>query len=123
MPFEKLPEHEREQNRGAVHDIPNKLVASGYAMVPRRNNEPDYVFPDDVLDAMAQLEHDRWVKAKKERGWKYAEETDKENKHHALLVEWEKLPEEERDKDKPIISTMSAMLGLAGYTIVKLAEE
>ena len=121
-PYEQLPEHEKEQNRGAVRDIPNKLAAHEYAMVPRRNNEPDYVFPDAVLEEMAKLEHDRWMQAKFKDGWVYAPETDKDNKKHALLIEWAQLEDEERKKDRQIIGSMSIMLGKAGYTIVKLVS-
>ena len=122
-PYEKLPEHEKEQNRGAVRDIPNKLASHGYAMVPRRNNETDYVFPEAVLEKMAKLEHDRWMEAKFKDGWIYASVTDKDSKKHALLIDWEQLEEEERKKDREIIGSMSIMLGKAGYTIVKLTSD
>lgn len=118
--YDQLSEHEKEQNRGAVRDIPNKLAAFGYAMVPRRDNEPDYCFPDKVLDEMAKAEHERWMQAKLKDGWIYAPVTDKSNNKHALLIDWEQLPDEERKKDQQIIGTMSILLGKAGYTIVKL---
>lgn len=127
-PYEKLSEHEKEQNRGAVRDIPNKLARFGYAMVPRRDNEPGIVFPKKDLEAMAKLEHDRWMKAKIDAGWKYASITNKDKKLHALLVEWKdsKLTKEEKDKDRRLVSeSIPCMLKKAGYTIVKLtsAEE
>lgn len=118
--YDELTEHEREQNRGAVRDIPNKLAALGYAMVPRRHDEPDVVFPKQELESMAKLEHDRWVAAKENDGWKYAPKTDKDKKRHKLLVDWEKLPDIEKDKDRLIIATMSDIVGKTGYTIVKL---
>ncbi|NTV92691.1 MAG: ATPase [Chlorobiaceae bacterium] len=119
-PYDKLPEHEKEQNRGAVRDIPNKLANNGYAMVPRRNNERDYVFPAEVLEEMAKAEHERWMQAKFKEDWTYAPVTDKKNNKHALLIEWDKLPDDERKKDLQIIETMSIMLKKAGYTIVEL---
>ncbi len=124
-PYEKLSEHEKEQNRGAVRDIPNKLARFGYTMVPRRDNEADIVFPKDDLEAMAELEHERWMQAKIKDGWKYAEITNKDKKCHALLVEWKnsKLTKEEKDKDRRLVSeSIPCMLKKAGYTIVKLAH-
>ena len=118
--YDDLSEHEKEQNRGAVRDIPNKLADKGYAMVPRRDNEPDYCFPDTVLDEMAKAEHERWMQSKFKEDWIYDPVTDKDNKKHALLIDWEQLPDEERKKDQQIIGTMSIILGKAGYTIVKL---
>ena len=120
--YDDLPEHEKEQNRGAVRDIPTKLNAFGYAMVPRRNNEADFVFPPDVLDAMAMREHERWMEAKREDGWEYAPETNKGQKRHASLVEWDKLHEQDKEKDRQIIAVMSRLLAEAGYTIVKLSH-
>ncbi len=119
-PYACLSEHEKEQNRGAVRDIPNKLATYDYAMVPRRNNEPDFVFPDEELEEMAKLEHERWMEAKFKDGWKYAPVSDKDNKIHDLLIDWKKLKEDERKKDRQIIGNMSIMLCKAGYTIVKL---
>jgi hypothetical protein len=118
--YEQLPEHEQEQNCSAVRDIPNKLAVFGYAMVPRRNNEPDCVFPEDVLEDMAKLEHERWMQLKFRQGWKHGAETDKDHQLHALLVNWAELPDEEKRKDRLIIEKMSAILGKAGYTIVRL---
>ena len=120
--YDDLSTHEKEQNRGAVRNIPAKLNAFGYAMVPRRNNETDFVFPPDVLEAMARLEHERWMEAKKDDKWVYAPETNKEQKHHVLLVEWDNLPDKEKEKDRQIIAIMSTLLAEAGYTIVKLSH-
>jgi len=124
-PYACLPEHEKEQNRGAVRDIPNKLARFGYAMVPGRNNEPDIVFPTDILEKMAELEHKRWMQAKFNDGWKHGTITDKDNKIHALLVEWDdrRLTEEEKDKDRRLVAeSIPCMLRKAGYTIVKLTH-
>jgi hypothetical protein len=120
--YDDLSSHEKEQNRSAVRDIPTKLNAFGYAMVPRRNNEADFVFPPDILDAMATREHERWMEEKQEDKWEYAPETNKKQKRHALLVEWDKLPDKEKEKDRQIIAIMSTLLAKAGYTIVKLSH-
>ena len=39
-PYAELPEEEKEQNRGFVRDIPNKLARAGYVMLPARSHEP-----------------------------------------------------------------------------------
>ncbi len=120
--YDVLSTHEKEQNRGAVRDIPAKLNAFGYAMVPRRNNEADFVFPPDVLEAMAMLEHERWMEAKRDGMWVYTPETNKEQKHHASIIEWDKLHDEDKVKDRQIIERMSTLLAKAGYSIVKLSH-
>ncbi|MEI6758584.1 MAG: RyR domain-containing protein [Chlorobium sp.] len=120
--YDNLPLHEKEQNLGTVRDIPKKLKAFSYAMVPRQNNEPEFIFPPDILEAMAIREHERWMEEKRKDGWGYDAKTNKEKKLHALLTPWENLSEKEKDKDLHIIINMSLLLAEAGYTIVKLSH-
>ncbi len=55
--YEVLPEGEREQNRQQVRDIPGKLAGVGCTIVRTRESEPPFVFPPDVLERLASLEH------------------------------------------------------------------
>jgi hypothetical protein len=72
---------------------------------------------------MAKLEHERWMDAKLKDGWKYAPQTNKEKKLHALLVDWERLSKEEKEKDSSLVSeSIPRLLKEAGYTIVKLSH-
>jgi hypothetical protein len=121
--YTALSPHEQEQNRGAVRDIPNKLAAFGYAIVPMRNNEQAVELPIPELKEMAKLEHERWMDAKLKDGWKYFAQTNKEKKLHARLVDWERLSKEEKDKDQSLVSeSIPRLLKEAGYTIVKLSH-
>ena len=134
--FEKLPENEREQNRGQVRDIPGKLAHAGCYMVPARSGEPPFVFPDDVLEELASMEHTRWMRAKIRDGWHYSPRTDKPRKLHNCLLPWslkdltpyagfaeqlgaKELPEKEKKKDRTAIRKIATILADAGYTIVE----
>ena len=99
--WDGLPEDEKEQNRDAIKDIPNKLAAIGYVMIPSRSNQPVFHFPQEDQDAiaLARIEHDRWWNAKVKAGWKVGPVTDKANKIHASMVPWEQLSQGEKDKD------------------------
>ncbi|MFO8035827.1 MAG: RyR domain-containing protein [Anaerolineales bacterium] len=126
LPWEELPEHEKEQNRSAVRDIPQKLSQIGYVMVPARSNEPAH-FPrgKQDLETLSRLEHKRWMKAKLEDGWEYAPETNKEEKLHKALLPWddERLAEEEKDKDRDLIRAIPKLLSEIGYTVVDINED
>jgi hypothetical protein len=119
-PYAELPEEEKEQNRGAVRDIVNKLAAIGYLMIPARSNEPPFQFPGPHLDELAQMEHERWMQAKLEGGWRYAAETRKQDRLHSALLAWEDLSEAEREKDRNLIRAIPRILAKAGYTVVEL---
>ncbi|HEY42551.1 MAG TPA: ATPase [Anaerolineae bacterium] len=118
-PYQDLPENEKDSNRDNVRDIANKLAAVGYLMVPARSNEPPFDFPGDDLEFLAELEHQRWMTEKVNAGWRHSPKTEKEQKLHSALVEWDELPEEEREKDRILIQQIPEILAKAGYAILK----
>ena len=142
-PYSELPEDEREQNRGNVRDISNKLARAGYVMIPARSNEPPFDFPGADLELLAAMEHERWMTAKIEDGWRWAPETDKPNQLHKDLLPWRKLtaderaqlspgeasaigpdelPDAEKEKDRVLVRGIPKILAQAGYTVVKVRE-
>lgn len=122
-PYAELPEEEKEQNRGTVRDIANKLARIGYVMIPARSDEPPFQFPGPHLEQLAEVEHERWMQAKIEAGWQYAPETDKEKELHAALLPWDKLPEKQKAKDRDLVRGIPRILARAGYTVVRLGGE
>lgn len=118
-PYTELSDELKQFNRNNVRDIPNKLSATGYVMIPARSNEPPFDFPGDDLERLAKIEHERWRSERLASGWTYAEMTDKENKSHAALVDWKDLHEDEKEKDRELIRKIPKILSIAGYAIVK----
>lgn len=133
-PYAELPEEEKEQNRGNVRDMSRKLARAGYVMVPARSNEPAFDFPGADLDLLAEMEHERWMKAKVEAGWRWASETDKQNQLHKDLLPWhtltdderlrlsveeaaaigpDELPEREKEKDRVLVRAIPRILARA----------
>jgi hypothetical protein len=122
LPFSELPDDEKEQNRLNVIDIPEKLILAGYVMRPARSNEPPFEFPGEELDLLAESEHDRWMQAKLQAGWRHAPQTDKSKKLHQALVDWENLPEQEKEKDRQIVRNIPLVLARAGYAVQKVRK-
>ncbi|MDQ2975104.1 MAG: RyR domain-containing protein, partial [Acidobacteriota bacterium] len=144
VPYQKLPDDEKEQNRGNVRDIANKLALIGYVMRPARSNEPPFNFPGPDLESVAEMEHERWMRQKLEAGWRYAPKTDKKKKLHEALLPWRKLSqpqrarlyspfelavgggvlsESQRRKDRMLVRGIPKILSRAGYTVVKVQGE
>ncbi len=138
--YDELSDDEKEQNRDTVRDIPRKLATLGYVMIPSRGNERSISFSSEEVERLAKLEHYRWVKMKIASGWKYASITDKNNKTHKDLVPWTlskeeikgdfadneiealgkaELLENEKKKNRDIISHIPQLLSAAGYVIIK----
>jgi hypothetical protein len=117
--FDALPENEQEQNRSQVRDIPAKLARAGCYMVPARGGEPPFTFPPDVLELLAQDEHQRWMEQKLNDGWIYGPgEKDETGRRHNCILPWDELPEQQKEKDRAAVSNITAILAHAGYTVV-----
>ncbi|MBI2837267.1 MAG: ATPase [Acidobacteria bacterium] len=118
-PYQQLAEDEKEQNRGNVRDIPNKLSAVSYVMMPARSNERPFEFPGPDLDLLSKMEHDRWMQAKIGAGWSYSSDTNKANKQHEALLPWEQLPEGQKERDRFLVRDIPRILAKAGYAVLK----
>jgi hypothetical protein len=119
LPFEQLSEEDKEQNRLNVRDIANKLSYTRYLMRPARSHERPITFPEDDLDTLAKMEHERWMNNKLAAGWQYAPKTNKPKKLHKALLPWEKLPKSEKDKDREMVRGIPRILAKAGYAVEK----
>ena len=118
--FSELTEDEKEQNRANVRDIPAKLALAGYIMRPARNDDLIKDFPKDDLEKLSEFEHKRYMAQKLAAGWKYAPKSDKSKKLNNTLVDWNKLPEEEKEKDRDMVRGIPVILARAGYAIEKI---
>ena len=140
-PYDRLPEDEKEQNRDNARDIPNKLAVAGYVMLPARSHARPLRFPEDDLDLLAEMEHDRWVRLKLAAGWRWAAKTDKAQKLHQDLLPWDRLtaaekarrysgdlaealgdgplPAGAKQKDRALVRAIPAILAKIGYAVVR----
>jgi hypothetical protein len=118
-PYADLEEWRKESNRDLVRKIPERLLQAGYVMIPARSNEPPFEFPGPALEMLAEAEHERWMQEKIAGGWRGGEVTDIEKRIHASIVDWQALPEEEKEKDRQMIRSIPAILAQAGYAILK----
>ncbi len=123
VPWRELPEHLKEQNRAAVRDIPEKLAQINHVMIPARGEDARPDFPTETEEALARHEHERFVRAKLEEGWRPGPEEDERMKIDPSLVPWEELPEDERDKDRAQVRGIPRILARAGYAVVRCSRE
>jgi hypothetical protein len=145
MSYAELPEEIKQQNRDLLRDIPSKLARIGCIMCPAHSNEPPFTFPGDALDTLSEAEHERYVQAKVEAGWRWGPETDAKAKLHKSLLPWrqqsdeerarrysptiaaamgsEELPEEEKEKDRSMVRGIPSILARAGYAIERQHDE
>lgn len=73
----------------------------------------------ELTELLAKNTHDNWSLLRFSEGWVYGNMRDDVNKEHPGLVEYELLPESEKEYDrKTAMETMKAIIAL-GYSIEK----
>lgn len=125
--WEDLTEDVRDQNRAQAKSLIWNLHKHGYRVVPMRDwDEPYLKFDrdDPMIEALAIQEHGRYVKMKKEQGYQWGPENDKKNKINKTLVDWENLPDEEKEKDIQTILELPDRLARVYFKLeATLSEE
>ncbi len=122
-PYSELDEIYKDSNRVMVRNIPTKIAAAGYIMVPARSEEPPLNFPGDALERLAELEHELWVESKFEQGFTLGRPTPENPRRHEHLVDWAEVPDEVKEIDRDLVRAFPLILARAGYAVVKLASE
>ncbi len=73
----------------------------------------------ELTERIAANVHDVWAAARIAEGWKYGAIRDDEHKTHPCLVEYERLPESEKEYDRATsLETLKVVISL-GYIISK----
>ena len=120
QPWDLLPESLRESNRDQAADIGRKLDEAALDLVVTSRWGPaEFTFEKPDLEKLSREEHDRWMQTLTAEGWRVSSTKDVERKGHPLLVPWESLSEESKEKDRNAVRAIPAMLASSGYAIVR----
>lgn len=139
--YENLAETEKEQNEDFARDIPNKVESIGYEIVPGSGQEEGEAFPEDIVELLAEQEHDRWVRTKLRQGWSWGSPRDDKRLLHPAMLPWrdltdeerierygsgggprvglELLPQKEKEKDHALIKAVTNILAENGYRVAQ----
>jgi hypothetical protein len=123
LPWGELPEHFRESNRDQAAHIAVKLRAVGRTLGPIADwRDARLPFPPLEVEAMARLEHDRWMAERRRVGWRPGPR-DPQRRTTPYLVPWEELSEAVRDRDRLFIRRLPELLASVGLQALSRAEE
>ena len=117
-PWEDLPDDRRQPNLAQAAHISTKLDTIGCAVVPESAIVPDFAFTEAEVELLAAMEHQSWVQELQARGYLYGPTRDAT--HHPGLVDWHYLSESVQAKDRDPIREIPAILGLAGFQVLRL---
>ena len=122
--WEDLREDFRESNRQQAVHIIFKLKAAGLEMVTVYDSRPAIrEFSKPLLDALAIMEHDRWVAERKVNNWKYGDPSVKKLRINKNLVDWKELSPEIKQYDYDAVSRIPKLLESVGRKMVEKVIE
>ncbi|MDR0575220.1 MAG: AAA family ATPase [Tannerella sp.] len=120
IPWEELPEDIKDSNRDQARCFGRYLDITDYDYdsgdTPFLSVEK---FSEDEILKIAKLAHEIWIKSKIDAGWTYGDRKDAVKRTHPLLVDWDDLPETEKQKDKDIAENIIPMMRSVGLRIYK----
>lgn len=120
VPWERLSDRLREDNRAAARHIGVKLRAIGCAIAPRVDPGLPFAFRDEEVSQLAAMEHRRWLDARLAEGWTNGPLRDETTLTRPDIVEWDHLPDPVREKDRDAVRALPTVLATAGFQIVRL---
>ncbi len=118
-PWDELPERLREANRRQADDMVHLLHEAGFSLSVLRDwGDSAIELNAAEIEDLACLEHQRWCEEKFRQGWRFdAGRKDEQMKTHPDLVDWDRLPEAEREKNRRAVNAFPQLLHTAGYRI------
>jgi voltage-gated potassium channel Kch len=118
VPWAQLAEADRASSRDRAKALRDQLDRVGLALVPCPDRPITlHRFAPEPLEALAQVEHKRWLANKRAEGWRYGPERDNAKKLNPFLVDWEALPESEKEFNRVTVRRLPAILARADFEI------
>jgi hypothetical protein len=120
--WEELPEWLKESNRTQADHIGDKLRRIGCDLVLFSDEHAEsFQFEEKELEALARMEHERWMEERTKDGWKYASgEKNVEQKTNPYLVSYDQLPDEIKEYNRNTVRELPRFLARAGYQIYRI---
>jgi hypothetical protein len=114
-PWHAIDEDVRQSNRERADHVIYLLGRLGYVIDEARYDSPSPVsFNKDVLEQLARLEHMRWTAERRLAWWSFGAIRDNTLRRHPLLVPYDALEEDEKEKDRQTVRDIPEVLRRAG---------
>jgi RyR domain/ATPase family associated with various cellular activities (AAA) len=122
--FTKLEPMIQADNVDAALRIPEVLSLVGVQVVSSSDRRKALTLSEwnaivtENIELMAEAEHEGWMKSKLANGWLFSETKDAKLKHHPLLIPYEALGEDNKEKDRNAVRTYPKIIKRAKFKIV-----
>jgi len=121
--FVDLPDSLKYSNLRQARSIADKLLLMGWEMRPKGSpgNMIEEI-PGDIVEALAEFEHEEWVRERVSSGWVYGEKKDVDKKISPYIVPYDDLTEEIKELDRDTIRNIPELLEMIGMGIYESGE-
>jgi hypothetical protein len=116
--WDELAESLRDANRAAAAHAPVLLAAAGLKLAPAGSGE-GVALDEAMLDAMARIEHRRWMAERIERGWRRGAARDDARHLHPLLLPFDALDAAQREGVRAQVRTLADAIARTGRMVVR----
>ncbi len=123
QPWAKLREDIKDSNRSQFSYIENNLKTRGYGIRAASGKPASLEFTTADIEAMAEVEHGRWVVERIQSGWTYGKVKDAEKKTSPYLVGWDALTDPVRKWDRNNVRLWPELLARFGLEIYRLPKD
>lgn len=116
--FTDLPDALKYSNLRQARGIARKLDRMGWEIRPK-GSEGEVIgeIPEDVVEALAVIEHEEWMRERLDFGWSFGDVKDTENKVSPYLVPYPELSEEIKDLDRDTIRNIPILLDMIDMAV------
>jgi len=119
--WQQLSDDQKEENRRQAQRIQHLLAEEGYRVSPLFDwDAADRQFDEGELLRMARREHEHWRQAKQAQGWRFGNVRDDDRRIHPDLVDWDQLPQREKDKNLYFVRHLPQLLAQIGFQLDKV---
>jgi hypothetical protein len=116
--FSDLPDTLKYSNLRQARGIADKLDRMGWEMRPQGSDgEVIEKIPDEIVETLAQFEHEEWVRERVDSGWMYGGIKDTKKKISPYLVPYDELTEKIKENDRDAIRNIPGLLGMIGMAV------
>jgi hypothetical protein len=100
-PWDELKDELKESTFSQIDHIYTKIHHAKCRIETKKDwDEPLFEFSESITEDLAEMEHERWCRERKNKGWIYAEKTDKETRRSQWMVPYDKLPPYMKEYDR-----------------------
>ena len=116
--FADLPDSIKYSNLRQARSIVKKIDLIGWKIRPIEDEGNQIKFlPEEVVEILARIEHEDWVRERIENGWVFGKNKDVEKKKTPYLVPYESLDETIKERDRDTIRNIPALVKMVGLAI------